>query len=955
MKKNQPVSDAPSFDRIKQLFEQYLDKNNIAFLKAALNNYKKSNKHLSDLQEKEIILRLITDVAKPKLAFFLENPHISLTTDLLRIVNIIEEFTTTTKDPLSILHCYLFIAHARCPKNMEDIKAMKGFVDFSEARKFYQKALEIINPLRNNKNESDRVFELLFYTAKIGISTTNFLSLLKKREIIKTSSLVLPLIEKSDEPIESVIFLERIYQQYFDLHALPVNFEENKISAEARFCLALINSSALIITQYLDLITQVLSYYPFNKIIETGDSSSSQLKNFKTLLDFEKKTLEALFKIYGFYFYIYEESVNDKYTIWIIKITQQLIENREMSEKIRSTEIKVGEDLKKRQENFENYLKELTTHNEKYKLRINYQKMKLPLSPNRGNKEPIPSESVSRNKNKNDTLDEKITCLSQLESAYHDFTQGKFTEAISKYKAFLTKNYVRQPNLNVAALTGIADCYNAVLKNGEHTDKQCNEVRKKAINALQTAKKTTETLLQGLESHHADYDKLEIQLDFINYDLEKLRKIKKIVSKKIIPPPSVSDYKSTPSKNKYLPKEKHTPNFFKTSTSRRVEPHAPINNPNQIKTIEAYISTNDAAKYVLSRLKKAGFSHFIVGGFIRDTLLGRTPHDCDIVTNALPEEIVPLFPESERVDGGGFAHVSIKIGDENIQVSTFRAGDHQIAPSSPVTFGNLSQDWSTRDFTINALYYDPERNIIIDHCNGRKDIEEKTIRLIGNPDERIKHDPIRILRAIRFSSSLNFTIHSNTEKAIKDNKCLLAELPNKNKLFSEIKKLFFHGSSEKVFCLLEEFKLLEVPFPACADALKHNPLFRDFLSLELHEMDQAFYQEKPLNRALFFAVLFYGPFLQAEQLPSSKAIEEMLNVQAAIIPIPEPMLNCIKSIWMFSFANNLNAYPDFRTYTLAIKFFDLMNRAKQNNNTAETNGVRNDDDASMPAFASMTA
>ena len=210
---------------------------------------------------------------------------------------------------------------------------------------------------------------------------------------------------------------------------------------------------------------------------------------------------------------------------------------------------------------------------------------------------------------------------------------------------------------------------------------------------------------------------------------------------------------------------------------------------------------SDSALKVLYRLKNAKYKAYLVGGAVRDILLGRKPKDFDVVTDAKPEQIRELFRNC-RLIGRRFRLAHIQFGKEIIEVSTFRA-PHHISDKSEGhakdgriirdnVYGDIDDDVWRRDFTINALFYNIEDFSIIDYVGGIKDLETGQLRLIGDPKKRYVEDPVRMLRAIRFSSKLGLSINSGTESSIGVYSNLLENIPSA-RLYEEILKLFMSG------------------------------------------------------------------------------------------------------------------------------------------------------------------
>jgi poly(A) polymerase len=254
------------------------------------------------------------------------------------------------------------------------------------------------------------------------------------------------------------------------------------------------------------------------------------------------------------------------------------------------------------------------------------------------------------------------------------------------------------------------------------------------------------------------------------------------------------------------------------------------------------------ARKVVKRLQDSGYEAYLVGGCVRDLLLGKTPKDFDVSTNAHPEEVRDLFRNS-RMIGRRFMIVHVRFGREIIEVATFRADhpeeNHDTYDSSHISeggmilsdnrYGTFSEDARRRDFTINALYYDPENQEILDPLEGMEDLEQQQIRLIGTPGDRYREDPVRMLRALRFRAKLGFEIEEQTRTAISELGYLLQDIPPA-RLFEEVLKLFMSGyGKEALSCLTEEdtFRWL---FPD-TESLLDDSHHRSLIELALESTD----------------------------------------------------------------------------------------------------------------------
>jgi len=282
---------------------------------------------------------------------------------------------------------------------------------------------------------------------------------------------------------------------------------------------------------------------------------------------------------------------------------------------------------------------------------------------------------------------------------------------------------------------------------------------------------------------------------------------------------------------------------------------------------------------VLYRLTSAGFHAYIVGGGVRDLLLGNKPKDFDIATNATPEDIKKLF-RNARVIGRRFKIVHITFGREIIEVTTFRANHarkHQVLDGSTRkqikgldsahsesgmilrdnVYGNIDEDAMRRDFTVNALYYTTNGFRVLDFCYGLKDIESRQIRMIGNPEERYKEDPVRMLRAIRLSAKLGFSIERETEKPIDELSYLLDSISSA-RLFDETLKLMTGGHASKTFKLLQKFQLGSYLFAPTLEALKESDTHAaNLVDLALKNTDERLANGKSVTPAFLFASLLW--------------------------------------------------------------------------------------------------
>ena len=231
------------------------------------------------------------------------------------------------------------------------------------------------------------------------------------------------------------------------------------------------------------------------------------------------------------------------------------------------------------------------------------------------------------------------------------------------------------------------------------------------------------------------------------------------------------------------------------------------------------LSAQHAAKEVALRLRAAGYHALFAGGCVRDTLLGRHPKDYDVATDALPEQVMDLFPGALTV-GAHFGVVIVKRDGHQVEVATFRKDGEYVDGRHPesVVFSSPEEDAKRRDFTVNGLFADPESGAVIDYVEGQEDIEKRVIRAIGDPAARFGEDQLRLMRAIRFSTVLGFEIQSTTWAALK----LLA--PNisrvsEERVRDEFIKILAHPNRVRGFDLLVESGLMQVILPEIVDLM----------------------------------------------------------------------------------------------------------------------------------------
>lgn len=314
---------------------------------------------------------------------------------------------------------------------------------------------------------------------------------------------------------------------------------------------------------------------------------------------------------------------------------------------------------------------------------------------------------------------------------------------------------------------------------------------------------------------------------------------------------------------------------------------------------------------VIDGLQEAGFAAYVVGGSVRDLLLDQAPKDFDVATSATPEDVRGLF-RSARLIGRRFRLAHVRFGGEIIEVATFRGENdndaHRLA-SGRIThdnvFGSEAEDARRRDFSINALMYDPSDESIRDHADGYDDILARRLRLIGDPETRFREDPVRLLRAIRFSVKLDLEIEPATLSHIDGLAPLLADIPPA-RLFDEILKLFLSGRAWPTYQALVGHGLWEVLFPdVLTDPADPPPLIRQ----ALRNTDERVRDDLPVTPAFLFAALLWpavAPLAddlidrgEADIDALADAGETVIGRQVRRIAIPRRFSGVAKQIWMF--------------------------------------------------------
>ncbi|ARP87597.1 polynucleotide adenylyltransferase PcnB [Bordetella genomosp. 9] len=260
-------------------------------------------------------------------------------------------------------------------------------------------------------------------------------------------------------------------------------------------------------------------------------------------------------------------------------------------------------------------------------------------------------------------------------------------------------------------------------------------------------------------------------------------------------------------------------------------------------------------------LRQAGYEAYIVGGAVRDLIVGIEPKDFDVATNATPEEIRPLFRRA-RIIGRRFQLVHVVFGQEIIETSTFRAlatADQETDEHGRIlrdnVFGSQEEDAARRDFTLNALYYDPLTEEVIDYHNGVADLKKRVVRMIGDPLQRYREDPVRMLRAVRFAAKLNGTIDPATREPIRGMASLIENVPA-SRLFDEMLKLLTCGHAMDCLRQLRAEGLHHGVLPLL-DVVLEQPQGEQFVELALERTDARVRAGKSISPSFLFASLLW--------------------------------------------------------------------------------------------------
>jgi poly(A) polymerase len=329
-------------------------------------------------------------------------------------------------------------------------------------------------------------------------------------------------------------------------------------------------------------------------------------------------------------------------------------------------------------------------------------------------------------------------------------------------------------------------------------------------------------------------------------------------------------------------------------------------------------SLTPAAAKACAVLREAGFQAYVVGGAVRDLLLGIEPKDFDVATDARPEQVKPLFRRAIII-GRRFRLVHVMLGAETVEVSTFRAATPDVAADAENghqrdehgrvlrdnVFGTQEEDARRRDFTVNALYYDPATEEVVDFHGGLADLKKRVMRVIGDPVTRYREDPVRMLRAVRLAAKLGLTLDAATREPIREMAELMERVPPA-RLFDEMLKLLLSGHASACLRQLRAVGLHQGLLPLL-DVILEQPLGERFVTLALAQTDQRVLDERPVSPAFLFAALLWHEVLAASKARQARgerpvpaleaAMDEVLEVQCESLAITRKLTATMREVW----------------------------------------------------------
>lgn len=376
-----------------------------------------------------------------------------------------------------------------------------------------------------------------------------------------------------------------------------------------------------------------------------------------------------------------------------------------------------------------------------------------------------------------------------------------------------------------------------------------------------------------------------------------------------------------------------------------------ISKPEIFNISDHHIKNNQLDKEaisIISRLIDAGYEAYIVGGYIRDSLIGVKSKDCDVATNATPEEIKEVIPKT-RIIGKRFKIVHARVGKKLIEISTFRSsGKKNIKKSNKGillrdnNYGSIEDDAFRRDFTINSLYMDTKKMEIIDFVGGFRDLQSGMLKSIGESSKRFTEDPVRIIRAIRFKSKLGFKLDNNLEKGIYRYSHLLNEVPSGRK-YEELLKMFLTGNAFSIMTELQNYKITEYLLPLTKNFLEGKK-DRRFILNALKDSDKRFHQNKTLTPSFLFAVMLWPALISKIGDMNSKKIKIprisrignlLLKKHNEYCFIPKRVQSSIKEIWeiqvmLLRIPEKANTTLKHKRFRAAFDFLLLREKSGEN-------------------------
>jgi len=320
------------------------------------------------------------------------------------------------------------------------------------------------------------------------------------------------------------------------------------------------------------------------------------------------------------------------------------------------------------------------------------------------------------------------------------------------------------------------------------------------------------------------------------------------------------------------------------------------------------------ARKVVAGLQEGGHAAFVVGGAVRDLLIDLEPKDFDVATSATPEQVKEVFRRS-RIIGRRFRLVHVMCGQDTVEVSTFRGpangdSDRQMQDEHgrilrDNVFGTQAEDALRRDFTINALFYDPRSQEILDYCGGFDDLRKRVIRMIGVPDQRYREDPVRMLRAVRLAAKVGGHVEPRTREPIRALAPLIQNVPPA-RLFEEMLKLLLSGHATECLLQLRNEGLHHGVLPML-DVILEQPMGERFVMLALNKTDERVREGKGVSPAFLFAALLWHEVLSAwrareaggmKPVPAlHEAMDEVISAQVEKLAIPRRFTTDMKELW----------------------------------------------------------